>query len=52
MNSMIGLKEPLQLSEGKVVQGHTPLKDKSIQEKCGDQFVLIDAMVPNEIEIA
>ena len=28
MNDMIGLKEPLQLSEGKVVQGHTALKDK------------------------
>ena len=52
MNDMIGLKEPLQLSEGKVVQGHTALKDKQIQEKCGDQFVLVDAMVPNEIEIA
>ena len=52
MNELIGLKAGLQLTENKVVQGHTPLKDKKIQDEFGDKFVLIDAMAPNEIEIA
>ena len=52
MNASIGIDKDLELTADQIVQCHTVLKDKSIQGRFGDKFVLVDGIAADDVKIA
>ena len=52
MNEQLGLSKELSLTPDQMVQCHTVLNDKSIQDKFADKFVLVDGISADDVALA
>ena len=52
MNEQLNMSKEACFTEDQIVQCHTVLNDKSIQDKFGDKFVLVDGVAADDVMLA